>query len=598
MDRSRREFIRTGLAVAGAATLASASPAIARRWLRGGSADLVLTGGPVYTVDRGRSVAQAVAIVGDRIAFVGSVDDVAGLIGPTTEVIQLEGRMVMPGIHDGHIHPLGGGQTLTACSLGYEPLTLDQMRDVIAACLAEEGDLEPDTWLEVGEWDYVAIKPPGTVPSKADLDVLDTARPIIVYALDGHVALANSRALTIAGVSSETPDPPDGEVVRDAAGEPTGLLLDGAIGLVTGSIPDPTLEQNAASLRAGLREMNRQGITSFLDASVGGSTLAAHGFLRDAGELTARSTTALFVSPEELADPAATLDRISSLRERYHGAGLSVSAVKLFFDGVMEHPTQTAALLRPYRVNTGTRAHPHWEPGDDRGPTYFPRDLGVPGVTALDAAGWQVHVHAIGDRAVRSALDCFEAAKATNGTAGRRHTIAHLELVDPSDFGRFRALGVVPVMQMQWAELDSYTVDFVKPYLGARRWRWLYPTGSLTRAGAPIAGGSDWPVDPLLPLRQIEMAANREGDEVYPFYPGPLQARERIGLDRSIAMHTLGSARQLHQDHDTGSIEAGKLADLIVLDRDIRSVPLRKVSRTRVLLTAVGGQVVHRDADL
>jgi predicted amidohydrolase YtcJ len=370
------------------------------------------------------------------------------------------------------------------------------------------------------------------------------------------------------------------------------------VGLVSGVIPDPSLEQNAKALRAALRRMNRLGITSFMNASSGEESLAAAASLRDAGRLTARAQYALTVSAEEFEDPATLIASLEAMRAPYVGGLLSAPTVKLFLDGVIEFPTQTAALLKPYRENTGTEEDPHWEPGNSRGPTYFDPEVANPGIAALDAAGWQVHAHAIGDRAIRIALDAVEHARDVNGDNSNRHTVAHVELVHPDDFGRFAELGVLACMQMQWAELDAYTVDYVKPHLGKRRWRYLYPSGSIADAGGLLTGGSDWPVDPLYPFRQIEMAVNREGDEIYPYYPGPLEAQERIRRRASLRMHTASSAFQMHQLASTGTIEVGKKADVIVLDRDVESVPLTDVSTTEVLLTLVDGTAVHRSEHL
>ena len=504
----------------------------------------------------------------------------------------------MPGIQDGHTHPLSAGQSLRQCSLDYAQLTLDEMRDRITVCLEETSEEEPDGWLRVRFWDYQDIQPPGTVPTKEDLDALDTARPILVHSLDGHTALANSRALEMAGVTAATPDPDGGTIVRDAAGEPTGLLQDNAVGLVSGVIPAPTIEQNARALRAALRRMNRLGITSFMNASSGEESLASAAVLRDNGRLTARAQFALTVDAEELEAPAGLIESLEAVRAPYVGGMLSAPTVKMFFDGVIEYPTHTAALLKPYRENTGTEDNPHWEPSDSRGPTYFEPDVANPGIAALDAAGWQVHAHAIGDRAVRTLLDAVDFAAQANGSMDNRHTVAHVELVHPDDFPRFAELGVLACMQMQWAELDTYTVDYVKPYIGKQRWRYLYPSGSISKAGGTVTGGSDWPVDPLLPFRQIEMAVNREGDEVYPYYPGPLEAQERLRRRASLRMHTANSAFQMHQLAETGSIEVGKKADVIVLDRDVERVPLTEVSHTQVLLTLLDGVEVHRSKHL
>ncbi len=593
---TRRQFLRRSGALAAAGMV---SPAAIQRALAASSeASFVFRNGAVLTVAPRNEPATCVAVRDDLIVYVGSDAGAQDLIGPGTEVIDLKGRTVMPGIQDAHMHPLSAGQSLRQCSLEYRQLTIDQMRDRITVCLEQTKEEEPDGWLEVNYWDYQAIQPPGTVPSKADLDALDTARPILVYSLDGHTALANSRALEVAGVTASTPDPPDGTIIRDATGEPTGLLEDSAIGLVSNLIPAPSVEQNARALRAALRRMNRVGITSFMNASSGEDHLAAAAALRDAGRLTARGQFALTISSQDLEDPATLLGSLEAMRAPYVGGLLTAPTVKMFLDGVIEFPTQTAALLKPYRKNTGTDQHPHWEPGHSKGPTYFDPEVANPGVAALDAAGWQVHTHAIGDRAVRTALDAFAHAADVNGQTDNRHTVAHVELVNEADLGRFGELGVLACMQMQWAELDSYTVDYTKPYIGAKAWRYLYPSGSIAERGGKLTGGSDWPVDPLLPFRQIEMAVNREGDEVYPYYPGPLHAQERIRRRASLTMHTANSAFQMHQLATTGTIEVGKKADVIVLDRDVERVPLTDVSTTEVLLTLLDGVAVYRSKRL
>ncbi len=581
---------RRGFVVAGAgAAAALAVPSWARA--RGGSAaELVLLNGRVHTAAGGAD-AEALAISGGRITYVGSTAGARALAGTATEVIDLAGRMVLPGIHDGHMHPLSGGLVLTQPSLNYRELNLKQFVAAIRKLLARSVEEEPDGWLQVELWDATAMD---KLPTKEDLDKLETSRPILVISLDGHIALANSRALEIGGVDASTPDPPGGEIRRGPGREPTGILLDSAINLVFDQIPKRTPEQNAKALAAALRVMAKQGITSFLEVSAGEDELAALALLSDQGGLTARPSVAITGGSKLAEDPAALLAHAEQLRTTYGRPDIAIRTVKLFFDGVIEYPTQTAALLKPYLVNKGTKKDPKWVPGKSRGPTYFPQRVANAAIAALDAAGWQVHVHAIGDRAVRSALDAFEHARGANGANDNRHTICHLELIHPKDFRRFAKLGVLPSMQMQWAERDSYTVERLKPYLGTKRWRHTYPAGSLKRAGALLCGGSDWPVDPLLPFRQIEMAVNRTADEVYKGDPEPLFADQGLKLRDSIAMHTRNSAFQLHREALSGRIAVGFAADLAVLDRDLLRVPLKKVSRAKVEMTLVGGEIVHR----
>jgi len=586
---SRRSFVARSAAVAGAAALTGPAQALGGR--RGAPADLIIRNGSVITVDASMPAARAVAIAGGQIVAVGADGDVLDWQGPETETIDAGGATVMPGIHDGHSHPFAGGQLLTAPSLNYAVLDIRRFLKRIGKMLAKSQDQEPDGWLSVSLWDASAMK---KMPSRHDLDKLDTRRPIFVFAIDGHIALANSRALEIAGIDAKTKDPPGGEIVRDKRGRPTGILLDNAAYLVYSLIPPPTPEEDADALAAGYGVMARMGITSCLHASVDEIELKALAALADRGELPLRPHVALLVEAEEARDPAAMLERVAELRATYSRPGLEIDNLKLFFDGVIEYPTQTAALLEPYRVNKGTKRDPRWVMGKDRGPTYWPPKVARKAIAAADAAGWQVHVHAINDRAVRTALDSFEAAMAANGSTDNRHTITHLELVDPADFGRFAELGVLASMQMQWAERDSYTIDRLKGYLGKRRHRYVYPSGSLKKAGATLCGGSDWPVDPLLPMRQLEMAVNRTADEVYPGYPKALRKSEGISLPASIAMHTRNSAYQLHQEALSGRLRPGLAADIVVLDRDVLGVPLTKVSKATSRLTMVGGRITHR----
>ena len=542
------------------------------------AADLILSGGRILTL-AGDEEVEALAVAGGRIVYAGTDAGVREHTGPATEVLALGGRMVLPGIHDAHLHPLSGGQLLASPTLDYRRLGKAAFLEAIAGLLAAHPG---DGWLVVDLWDATTMD---AQPVKEDLDALDGARPILVVSLDGHIGLASSRALALGGVTAATPDPPGGVVVRDADGAPTGILLDHALGLVMRHVPAPTPARDAAALRAAHETLVAHGVTSYLDASAGRTELAAVAALSDAGALLARPSAALLVSPELAADPAAMLAELEGLRAEFGRPDVTLRAAKLFLDGVIEHPTQTAALLEPYLVDG--------VPGPSRGPTYFAQDVADRAVAALDAAGWQVHVHAIGDRAARSALDAFAHARAVNGDRGNRHTIAHLELVHPDDLPRFAALGVLADLQLQWARRDPYTVEHVAPYLGPDRWRDLYPAGSLAAAGATLCGGSDWPVDPLAPFAQIATAVSRtagDGDRD-PLFPG-----EALTPRAALAMHTRDAALQLHQEALTGRLVPGLAADLIVLDRDVLALPPDAVRGTQVELTLVDGRVVHRGA--
>jgi predicted amidohydrolase YtcJ len=346
------------------------------------------------------------------------------------------------------------------------------------------------------------------------------------------------------------------------------------------------------ALRAAHELMASRGVTSYLDVWTRAPDLAAHSALTDAGEVLVRPAISFAVTPDAAQDTDAMLAEVARLHEAHTRPGTGARTVKLFLDGVIEYPAQTAAMLEPYLDADGNAS-------EDRGPTYFSPELTNRTVSALDAAGWQVHMHAIGDRAVRSGLDAVEFARDRNGPGGHRHTIAHLQIVDPADFRRFAELDVMASIQAQWARWDLYTVEALRTYIGDERWRNTYPFDRLRSAGARLCGGSDWPVDDdLRPFHQIATAVTRTASESLPAQAKPLFAEEGITMEESLLAHTANSAFQLHREGSSGTLREGMRADLIVLDRDPTEVPPEEVHETQVLLTAVGGEVVHRTAGL
>lgn len=562
-------------------------------------ADTVLRHGYVYTVDERDSVREAVAVRGGRIVYVGGNRGAERFIGPRTRVRDLRGRMVMPGLQDGHMHPLGGGAGLLKCSLEYAALTVEQVRARIAACLRETTDEEPDTWLEVINWYQEAMIPAGTRLSAADLDALDTKRPIVVRSSFGHSTVVNSRALALAGITAATPDPLGGKIWRDAAGNPTGLLDDAAQDLVEAVVPAPTAADDVASAAAALDAMRRQGITSFLDAAASPAALKAFTTLQRRGRLTARAHFAPVIGIEAGKRPRKVVAGLRALRRRYDQGAIrrrptiTLRNAKLFMDGVQQVPAQTAGLLEPYLVNAGTPEAPNWVPGPSRGPIYFPPAELNPLVAAIARAGFDPHVHAIGDRAVRLTLDAYQAMRRRIGKRDIRPAIAHAELVDPADYGRFHELGVIPAMSFQWAKPGPDSIDAQKDYIGPGRFSRVEPEGSLYAAKAPIAYGSDWPVDPLNDWFGLQVGITRE-NPAGGKYAG--RFNDQKGLPRRFALRSIthNSAYELHQDHRTGTLERGKLADLIVLDRNVLKIPAKRIMDTKVLLTMVGGRVVYR----
>ncbi|MFF4503400.1 amidohydrolase [Streptomyces sp. NPDC001401] len=477
------------------------------------------------------------------------------------------------------MHPLGAAAQSLNPSLGNASLTVPQFRAKIQEMLDATATQEPDGWLQVADWNPVGLLPAGTVADKKVLDSLNTRRPIFLQGSDFHNSLANSRALALAKVDRTTPDPAGGQIVRDGAGEPTGLLKDDAQGLVAGVIPPPSADRIEAAQVKMAGMLLAAGITSFLDAASGEDTVKTYAELIGKGLLPQHITPALLIDAELAKKPRAAAEYLRGVRRRFTGPDtLRLTTAKVFLDGVMEFPAQTAALLDPYLDAEG-------RPTDQRGTLHVSdRDYRAL-VAALDADGWQLHAHAIGDRAVRTALNAYEAV----ARPGRRHTIAHLQLVHPDDYRRFARAGVVASMQLQWAMPSAFTNDALRPYLGPERYARLYPAHSLAKAGARLAGGSDWPVDPLLHFTQIATAIDRSNPEEN---DPPLNTREALTRLQSLVMHTAGAAHQLH-DGGSGTVRPGRRADLIVLDRDIASVPVKDIRATKVRYTLVSGRVVH-----
>ncbi|WP_369378304.1 amidohydrolase [Streptomyces sp. cg36] len=573
-------------ATLGAAAVSAGLPATAATASPRRSAALVVHGARVLTGEAGGPVRQAVAVGRDGLILATGGD--AGLrryIGRDTEVVDARGATVMSGIHDGHAHPLGAGERTLHPSLDGASLTVAELQERLRGFLAADPGHEPDGWLVVEDWNPVGLLPTGTVPHHRVLDALPTRRPVALIGNDGHNAWANQRALDLAGITAATPDPAGGQIVRDPDGTPGGLLKDTAQDLLTRVVPPPTPAELANACARALALAAASGITTFMDASVETRQLDTYAALAASGRLPQRIVPALLIGPELARDPAAALRHVRELRARYGEVpGLRFGTAKVFLDGVIEYPSQTAALLAPYLDAEG-------RPTGHRGDLYVSAaDYGRL-ATVFDRADWQLHAHAIGDRAVRTALDGYETAVRANGRRGNRHTVAHLQLVDPADHARFARLGVVACMQLQWAMRDIWTMEALLPYIGPERHRLLYPARSLERHGAALSGGSDWPVDPLQTWNQLRTAIDREGAEAAEgaLYP------EREGLSRasSLRMHTAGTAHQLRMERLSGRLLPGMAADLVVLDRDVTRVPVREISDVRVRLTLVGGRAVY-----
>jgi predicted amidohydrolase YtcJ len=544
-----------------------------------GPADLVLTGGHVHTVDAARPRAKAVAVRGERITAVGSAAEVGELIGPRTRVIDLNGRLLIPGFQDVHIHPIFAGVDRLQCDVR-DARGRDGVLETIRTYVAAHPDAE---WIIGSGW-YMADFENGT-PRREDLDAIVADRPAFFPNRDGHSTWVNSTALELAGIDRDTPDPDDGRIERDPDGTPTGTLHEGAADQVERLMPAVTSDQMAEGLRLAQAYLHSLGITAWQDAIVRPEDQAVYRAAAEAGWLTARVEGAMWW------ERSRGDDQVDELVERSRTGSvgrLRVNSVKLMQDGVLE--TFTGAMIDPYLGQDGS-------PTVNRGISFIDPER-LPGwVTRLDAAGLQPHFHAIGDRAVRECLDAVAAARTANGHSDTRPHIAHIQVIHPDDVPRFAALDVVANAQPYWAcheaQMDTLTI----PFLGPERSTWQYPYRSLLAAGARLAMGSDWSVSTPNPLLEIEVAVTRVADESRgvgrPFLP-----EQRLTLAEAIAAFTIGSAYVNHLDADTGSIEVGKLADLAVVDRDLFAPDAGPIGDGRVLATFVGGAAVFEDAAL
>ncbi len=560
-------------------------------------ADTAFFGGRVHTNNPEMPIAEAVAVRGGRIAVVGSSKDVYRMCGPSTDVVDLSGRMLVPGFQDSHVHPPMAGVEMLRCNL-----TSGHSRTDYLSLVADYAATHDEEWISGGGWSMPAF--PGGVPVASDLDAIVGRRPVYLSNRDHHSAWVSSRALEIAGITAVTPDPPDGRIERDESGQPTGALHEGAMSLVERHLPQLSLDDFTEGLLVAQGYLHSLGVTAWQDAWVTTTNAPDNPFeayLRLAGDgrLTARVVGALWWERslgEEQVEGFVQLRERAAQSDRF-----SASAVKIMQDGVCE--TFTAAMLTPYLDRHGHET-------DECGMSFVEPEALKGHVTRLDAEGFQVHVHAIGDRAVREALDAIEAARSTNGThrpgADRRHHLAHLQVVHPDDLARFSELGVVANFQPLWACAEAQMVDLTLPFLGEERSAQQYPIGSLASRGVPLAFGSDWPVSSPDPLAEMHVAVTRtpapEGTGAAPDPTGvpPFLPDERIDLATALRAFTAGSAYVNHLEDLTGSVEVGKLADLVVVDRDLFEVDAADggIAGAKVLLTMIEGKAVFESDGL
>ena len=540
-------------------------------------ADLVLRHGRVYTMDAARSWAESVAISKGRIVYAGPDRGIVDWIGKDTQTMELGGRYVMPSFIDSHVHPLEAGISLNQLVLD-ELTTKDQILDAVKKYAAEHGAAK---WILGGGWSLPIF--PAANPQKEWLDALVPDRPVLLGSADGHSAWANSKALELAQVTKDTLDPVGGRIERNAQGEPTGTLRESAVDLVDKVAPSPTPTERIAGLQKAVGIMNRYGITGFNDASLSEDGLIAYTDADRRGILTARVAGSIYANPDgSLEQVLGQVKTMKAWREKYRTGNFRTTTVKIFEDGVIE--ANTAAMLQPYLDGNGDAGKLLWEP-----------QILNPFVELIDREGFQVHFHAIGDRAVRTALDALEAAQKTNGVRDGRPFLAHIEVIDPADIPRFVKIGASPCFQPLWSFEDDYITDLTKPKMPPERWQWIYPIESVERTGAVVSMGSDWNVSSVNPLEGIEVAVTRRAPGDEPDRKDTFLPEQRIDVAEGLAAYTIGSAWTNFWDKETGTIEAGKSADLIVLSDNPFDVNPSKLSDIKVLVTLFKGKPVYQD---
>jgi predicted amidohydrolase YtcJ len=545
-------------------------------------AELILVNAVIHTVDAYQPAAEWIAIRDGRIEALGKAKPPTALIGAKTRVVDAHRKLILPAFHDAHTHPIWGGLSHARCPL-YDGKSLEDYQRIIAKCDKEERDSE---WLYGVGWEDGVFKPSG-VPDKTLLDKIVPNRPAAFSNVGGHGLWVNSQALKAAGITRDTPDPPHGRIDRDANGEPIGGLQEAAVELITSKLPPPSESAREKALLYAVNYFNSIGIVGFHDALVPirgdevAQTIPTH--VPDTYiALTKQKRLKAYVTIALGWDRGSGLEQLTQIQatqEKLAAAGVQANTVKFLLDGV---PVQrTAALLEPYA-----------DKPDEKGALEVDPETLKQAAASLARRNVQMHFHAIGDHAVRAALDALEYGSKQAHQPLNRPLISHLNLASPADYPRFKALGAIPVFQPLWACMDDY-MRLVAVRVGAQRMTHMYPVATLMRAGAYVAYGSDWPVASANPFEGLEVAVTRRA-------PGSaggeqLSPTEVLDLATAVENYTLHSAYALRLEDRSGSLTVGKNADLVAVDQNIFAVPASRIGRTRVLVTMYQGEVVYGD---
>ena len=532
--------------------------------------------GSIHTFDENLTVTESILVKDGVIELVGSQADVIKNTDESIEIIDLQGRMMMPSFHDAHAHPIWNGMDFLQCSV-FDLLTINEIQDRIRACL-EEDHVKTSGWV-VGAGLNAGLFPAAN-PNKSLFDEVSEDIPIYIEMSDGHNALVNTKALELAGINRDTKDPFKGIIERNPiTGEPSGTLREpSAMNLIADVLPTETSELRLNGLIYAQNLASSFGITSMIDAAVNEPYLISFKDLAEKGELNLRITACIEYGRQHYVQEFSGFEDVYKRRSEFEHPRINTNCVKIFIDGVLEG--QTGAILEPY-LDSGSY-----------GQLYFSQDELNNAIARFDANGTQVMTHAIGDRAVRSVLDAYQHAIKTNGMENNKHHISHLQLIHEEDIPRFSELNISANFQAAWALPDEWITEINIPELGVERVNRMYPIRSIHDSGGTIVGGSDWAVTTMNPLIAIETAVTRQDPSNR--VEGTLNAKERMDLTEMLKAYTINAAEVMHQGHLTGSIEVGKFADLIILEKNLYKIPLKEIGEVRVIETVLEGNTVFR----
>lgn len=566
-------------------------------------ADVIYFNGYIYTADAQDSIVEAIAIARGKVLACGTSQQLESYANEQTLKIDLHGKMMMPGIIDGHMHPFWGGEQLSGCHLNYESLTIEQIIDRVQQHLDSDLLTGENDWLKVTAWLRQGMLPAGTDMYRSDMDKLKTNRPVILFSNDCHTMLANSRALALFGIDQNTPEPSDGKIGKYPNGELNGILEDAPAMRAVDSIPSLNAQQAEQVARLVQKTLNAQGVTTVMDARVSAKQLDAFSSLQNKGELTLRFQAAREITPDDansVEAVAGAVEKAVEFANRYHQQqwtpepGIGLHNIKMFVDGVLQPPTMTASLLEPYTINQGTEEAPDWQLTDRYGDLYFTPEILDELMEKIAAAGFDPHLHTVGEGAVSIALNAIEKMRAAHPGKDIRPGLAHNELVNANDYQRFARLGAIACLSFQWAAPTPELVIAERHMLGETRFQELEPIAKFIDAGAVVAFGSDWPIDGLDEWYDLKVAATRQGRTVNGVTPPRLDNDRNLTVTEVLRSATIDSAYAQHREDVIGSLEVGKFADMIVIDRNVFTIPPEDIENVKVLLTVVGGKTVYQ----